>query len=75
MIIILLALSFNGCSTKDVYIKEKPYSFVKIQQPKERTIRVFEEDEELYRAYITKFRDIINFYNQQIDSYMDLKKP
>lgn len=59
----------SGCSEKTVYVKQTPYNFQKIEQPKERAIRVHKDDEKLYRAYIQRFRSIINFYNDQIDDY------
>jgi len=59
----------SGCSEKTVYVRNPPYDFQKIEQPKERTIRVHKDDEKLYRAYITRFRSIIDFYNDQIDDY------
>ena len=72
---ILLLLLFSGCSLtpETIYVKEAPYQFQKVQQPKKRTIRVYNDDKKLYNAYITKFRDIIDFHNQQIDNYFKSK--
>ena len=73
MILLLLLLSGCACIPNTKYIKEKPYTFQKIKQPKERTIRIYNDDKLLYNAYIKKFRDIIDFYNSQINDYIEAK--
>lgn len=67
MMVSLLA----GCSTKTeyVYLKPKPFLFQSTQLPKAREIRVHSKDIRLYEAYITNFRNIIKFHNQQIVDY------
>lgn len=64
-------LLFSGCALtpEKEYIKNAPYGFQKTTQPTPRTIRVYKEDEQLYKAYTTKFRNIIDFHNSQIDDY------
>ena len=71
LVIAISALLFAGCSTKVeyVYLKPKPFNFQTIQQPKIREIRVHKEDKKLYSAYIGNFRNIIDFYNKQIEDY------
>lgn len=69
----LLLLLLNGCTSKEVYIKSKPYTFQKTVQPTARTIRIYKEDEKLYNAYIRQFRNLIDFHNEQIDGYNRLK--
>jgi len=67
MMVTLLA----GCSTKTeyVYIKSKPFKFQSTLPPKVREIRVHSKDMVLYKAYITNFRNIIEFHNEQIADY------
>lgn len=76
IILISLALIFSGCTlTPDkVFIKDKPYGFQKTTPPKPRNIRVYKEDQELYKAYIIKFREQLDFHNSQIDDYFKSKE-
>lgn len=67
---ILIGLSLQGCSSKEyIYIKATPYEFQEVEQPKIRSVRVLDEDVELYTAYVKNFRDIIDFFNTQIKDY------
>lgn len=74
-LIILLSLiaSITACATTEklVYIEPKPYVFQKVTQQQSRKIRVHDSDVELYSAYIAKFRQQIDFMNQQVDDYME----
>lgn len=69
--LLLLSASLAACSTTErlVYIEPQPYVFQKVTQQPERTIRVYNDDADLYRAYIDKFREQIDFMNQQVDDY------
>ena len=70
LLLVMATFIFVGCSTKEyVYIEPKPFKFQKVPPPKTRAIRVYKADKKLYEKYITNFRDIIKFYNMQIDDY------
>ena len=69
MLIITLALLFNGCSEKVIYIKNKPFEFKKIKPPAPVTIRVYKDDEDTYKEYIKLLRGVIKLYDKQIDRY------
>ncbi|GEM_PF-3808910 len=73
IILLLLAASIIGCSTTErlVYIKPEPYMLQKVTQQPVRDIRVSNDDAELYRAYIDKFREQIDFMNKQVDDYFN----
>ena len=70
-VLLLLSVSIAACSTTErlVYIEPQPYVFQKVTQQPERTIRVADDDAETYKAYIAKFREQIDFMNQQVDDY------
>lgn len=71
ILLALLLFNLSACSStpKLIYIEPQPFIFQKTIAPKARTIRVIKQDEELYKAYITKFREQINFHNSQIEDY------
>jgi hypothetical protein len=70
--LLLLLVSLSACSATErlVYIEPQPYVFQKVTQQPPRSIRVADEDAELYSAYIAKFREQIDFMNQQVDDYV-----
>jgi hypothetical protein len=47
----------------------KPFSFQKIDRPKERTIRVHQDDAELLVAWSNVYKEGWSFYEAQIDSF------
>ena len=73
MILLLLTASLFSCGTTEtlVYVEPEPYLLQKVTQQPTRVIRVSNEDAELYRAYIDKFREQIDFMNQQVDDYFN----
>jgi len=69
-LLVTITLLFQACSTTEyVYIKSKPFNFQTVEQPKKRDIRVYAPDIKLYEGYVTNFRNIIDFHNQQIADY------
>lgn len=68
-IAVMSILLLQGCSKNYIYVKPKPYNFQTTEQPKTRVIRVLKEDLKLYEAYITNFRNMIDFHNLQIQDY------
>lgn len=71
IVVTMMVFSLVGCSTKTeyAYVTPEPFSFQTTQQPKVREIRIHNKDIELYKAYITNFRNIIEFHNKQIENY------
>ena len=69
ILLLMMIFLFLGCSEKTVYIKPNPYKFQIVPQPKKRDIIVHKSNQELYEGYILNFREIIDFYNKQIDDY------
>ena len=72
-VLLLLLVSLSACSTTErlVYIEPKPYAFQKLEQQPAVTVRVADEDAAIYEAYIDKFREQLDFMNQQIDDYLN----
>ncbi len=71
IIAVVTILLFQGCSKELVYIKPEPFDFQTTEQPKVRGIVVHKDYLKLYEAYITNFRNIINFHNTQISDYRE----
>ena len=76
MRVLMLLISFLllGCAEKEiqtryVYVIPKKFEFQKVKEPKKRKIRVYKKDVELYKTYIKQLRDVIHFYEYQIDLY------
>jgi hypothetical protein len=71
--LLLLLASLAACSTTErlVYIEPQPYVFQKVTQQPPRSIRVADDDAETYKAYIDKFREQIDFFNQQVEDYFN----
>ena len=66
---LLLAFSLlfvTGCSDKLVLAKPPCVNMSEIQEPKLRTIRVYNSDVDLYNAYINEFRTKIQNQNDLI---------
>jgi len=72
-VLLLLLASITACSSTErlVYIEPKPYAFQKLERQPAVTVRVHSDDAELYKAYIDKFREQLDFMNQQIDDYLN----
>ena len=67
---LLLSASLLGCATpKVVYLSSEPHHFQITKPLKERAIRVHPDDVKLYKAYIDKLREQIDFHNAQIEAY------
>jgi len=71
IIAVVTILLLQGCSKELVYIKPEPFDFQTTKQPKVREIVVHKDYLKLYEAYITNFRNIINFHNTQILDYRE----
>ena len=69
LIMILLLLGCSSKQTEYIYVEPKPYLFQIVEQPKVREVRVYKDDEVLYRTYIKNLRSIIEFQNNQIKDY------
>ena len=72
-VLLLLLVNLAACSTTErlVYIEPKPYVFQKVAQQPAVTVRVHNDDAAIYEAYIDKFREQLDFMNQQIDDYLN----
>ena len=71
LIPLLIILFLSSCSAKKeyIYVKPKPFNFQVVEIPKEREIRVYSEDMELYKGYIKLLRKHISIYVLQIQDY------
>ena len=69
--ILLLLLVSTACATKTVYIEQEQWSFQKTELPETVTVRVHNDDVDVYTAYIDYLRDLISFHNEQIDNYLN----
>ena len=69
MIAISLLCTLSNCGTRTVYVKQKPHQFQTIDTIVRTPIRVHPDDAEIFEAYTTKCREIIDHHNESIEMY------
>lgn len=67
LILITLLLIFSGCAEKLVFVKPPCINMSPIIMPESQQIRVYNDDVELYQAYIKEYKIKIDNQNKLID--------
>ncbi|OCL99509.1 hypothetical protein AAX29_00550 [Aliarcobacter thereius] len=78
LLLLIFSFIFSGCSNKQpaIVFKEKftCYELEKVEISKEEQIRVYKKDKELFEARKNELKNVITFYESQIDRFNDFCK-